>query len=844
MVDATLSLDGTWLVTWTDGSHGKWWTKGKPGFDPGRHLRVQVPGELHRELERLGLVEDPHVGLNSLRARWVEEQWWTYWHEFEVPKTLAAGPAQLVFERLDLGATVNLNGVDVGHHSNAHLPCRLDVTGKLRAGKNQLRIDLDSGLYESAPKEGSAYNEGVHTHLTKWHWLRKPAHQFGWDWTPRLVNVGITGSVRLELGNQPRFEQITADVELAPDHSRATIRLRARLTTKAARQYRVAARVHGEKAASQSALPKGSMECEVVLELPKPELWWPRGQGSQRLYTVEVTLSEGTRKVIGTTIEIGIRSIRAIQPAHRERGSHFILEVNGRPVFCKGANWVPPDLIYSHQPLDRTEKLLDLALQSNMNLLRIWGGATYVGHEVLDRCDRLGLLVWHDMPFACSRYPGDDPAFMANTSRELTWAVREYSRHASLAVWCGNNEIETSYPGSRRGRLMSDHSLYHHVIPKIIAREAPHTFYWPSSPFSELPQDADDEFSGDQHPWDVSLGAAGADFWAYRERQDRFPNEGGFLGASTPATLREALGSKLEFRSFAWEHHDNDVDFWQGSPGVCYQAIELWLGRKPEQMTSLDHLFASGLLQAEALREYITNYRRRMFDSAAAIYWMFNDSWPTTHGWPTFDSKLRKKLSFYPVAHAFAPVSVVVAEDAGTIRVYGVNDGQKSFVGELESGVFHVSRGVLSSDTIRVELPPNASVPLAEVSRRELRKAGERSAGAFARLLKDGRQAAQHRLLFARFGELELVREPKITARVRGGLAAFESDTFVWSACLDTDGAADYGDNCFDLIPGRPYAMPWPEGAPRPRVVRTGNSLIQAPPTRGRTASRTLPHRR
>ena len=828
-----LDLNGPWLVSWTEGLHGSPDHGHAAACDGGRYLEVAVPGELHQELRRLGLAEDPNIGLNSLHARWIEEQYWLYRRSFTAPEEALNRPTWLVFEGLDLNADIYLNGERVGGHANGHRPCRVPVTGKLRAGQNLLSVRLESGLYGVADRPGSAYCTQPETLLNKRHWLRKAQYQCGWDWNPRLMAVGITGGVRLEWSDEPWVEQMVVSPELAADHSHA--RLHVRVFALNPTEVEVGARLRlrceeaGAETEAEVSIAPGESCLEGVLEVAQPRLWWPVGHGEQPLYTVEASLLVGDRPLSSATRRTGIRDVRINQEPHPEEGHYFILEVNGRPIFCKGGNWVPPDMLAATVEEGRYRELVDLAVRANCNLLRVWGGGTYAPRAFLDGCDEAGVLVWHDLLFACARYPGDDAGFLAEVRAEVTWAMRELASHPSLAVWCGNNELEWGawdWGYDQAGRTLPDYGLYHHVIPVIAKREDPRRPFWPSSPYSADHEPPNSPTTGDQHPWGVTLGPHRTDFWAYRSFVDRFPNEGGVLGASSPATLRQCLpGQQFRLRSPAWEHHDNAANFWAHGEGVTYEAVRRWLGRDPAEMPLEEYCFASALLQAEGLQEYIANYRRRMFTSAAAVFWMYNDSWPATHGWTIVDYYRRRKLAYHPVRRAFGPVTVVVAEDGDAVRVFGVNDGPREWRGQLRSGLF-VLDGALPVDREQeVVLAANASTPLAEVPRADWERLGLARAGAFALLLRKGEVVAQHRLLLTRFSELAL-GAPQIEVRLERGVATFSSPGFVWGVCLDEDGEAPLADDCFDLLPGIPHTMPWSAGLPEPRVQRTGNGLV------------------
>lgn len=835
----TINLAGAWDLGWTEGMHGTEGQHLEAQLDRARTLQVRLPGEFHSVLRKAGWLDDPNLGLNSLKQRWVEEQMWFCRRTFQVPPALARSAARLVLEQVDLDAEIVLNGQVLGRHANAHRPCVLDAGGKLKSGLNEISIRIESGLFAVSGK-GNQYSGSLDQRLNKRPWMRKAQYQCGWDWSPRLLNVGLGGVMRLEFGAL-KLEQVS--VTAVPDAGLGSAEVKARVfvaNAGPASRARIGMVCGKARTSVDVPAPRGNSVHEVSLRLINPELWWPRGQGKQALHKVIMKLSDASDRSDWSDmreVKVGIRKIALLQPAHPAGGKYFIVEVNNRPVFCKGGNWVPPDLIPAEVEAGRLRRLVDLACESNFNLLRIWGGGNYAGHELLDLCDEKGILVWHDMPFACSTYPADDAAFMKEVQKELRWAVREFASHPSLAVWCGNNELDQGYNWSyHRGstwgewdKTLVDHGLFHLAIPMLMAEEDPTRPFWPTSPYSGAGHlDSRDELQGDQHPWDVSLGQAGPDFRAYRSRVDRFPNEGGVLGASTPATLKQALGKQFKFRSPAWEHHDNAVQFWGSGPGVCYRAMPFWLGRDAQAMKLEDYLFASSLLQAEGLSEYVANYRRRMFSSASAIYWMFNDSWPATHGWTTVDYYLRKKLAFHPVRRAMAAVSVVVAEEKGIVKVFGVNDSPEPWSGSLEAGLFRLTGGLAGRvDDPEVTLAPNASTVLAEISMAAWKRLGFKKAGAYARLIKDGLTVAQHRLFLEKFKDLVWPRSRTQTQiSLKNGRAAFLSKSFVWALTLDLDGETKVPDNAFDLIPGLPYVMDWPRAGGNPKLLKTGNDLF------------------
>jgi beta-mannosidase len=831
----SLDLSGTWKVTWNEGGHGPQsldgYLRSDPEKDPARFLEVPVPMELHLALQKAGLVDDLNYGMNTLKARWVAEKYWLYVRKFNVPEDALKQKSWLVFEQLDLNAIILLNGEPVGTHHSAFVPCRIEVTGKLRPGENRLQVAIESGLYGVADKEGAAYLQNMGALLNKRHWLRKPQYQFLWDWNPQLINVGITGAVRLEWAGSLRLDQVVVQCALSPDLQQAYLTTRSFVQGWEREQgvkIRTTIQETGQSTLTDINLKPGLNPYTSTVEIKQPRLWWPAGQGDQPLYHITVEVVKDDVVMAKKTVRTGIRSIRIDQSPHPVEGNYFTIMVNNRKVFMKGGNWVPPDMIYSNIDRERLDALTDLALQANFNMLRIWGGAIWAGHDLLDLCDEKGLLVWHDLLFACGKYPGDDKEFYDLVKHEVTWGVREFSAHPSLAVWCGNNENEVgtwNWGWDQSGKIMPDYGLYHLIIPVIMREEDPSRPYWPSSPFSPGYTDPNSPVTGDQHPWDVSLGAAGPDFRAYRNYVDRFPNEGGVLGASSPATLRQFLPPGEQFiRSFSWDHHDNEVNFWNIERGLNYRMTEFWLGKKAEDLGFDKYALASELIQAEGLTEYISNYRRRMYSSSSAVFWMYNDSWPVTHGWTIVDYYLRKKLAFHPVRRAYQPVSVVVVTENDSVKIFGINDGPTPWQGSVRYGICLLAGGLPFDEQLSVTIPANVSMMLASFPEEKWKSAGVKASGAFGLLEQNGKTIAQYRLFTERFKDLTFSKPVVRITRGKDSVT-FQSDVFIWGACIDTNGEKDIPDNCFDLLPGIPYTIPW-TAKESPKVMFTGNELF------------------
>jgi len=825
----TLDLGGVWKARWTDGFRGREEFAERDSTDAARYIDAVVPGEIHLDIERLGWIGDVRLGLNVLGARWVEEQVWSYRREFEAPAEALGGGvrAWLDFQGLDLTSRVVLNGEQIGTHNNSFYPCRIDVTGKLRAGTNVLAVHVESGLYGAGDKPAKGYDSNIGGKLYKRHWLRKPQCQSAWDWSPRLLNVGITKPVTLEWTRDALcLDTLVPLVVVSDDLAEASVRARVFVNGLVAGETPaiIEAEVAGVSAAAEVVLKPGLHAYEVSLKVERPKLWWPVGHGEQPLYRLQARVLVGGTVVAEKSAEIGFRHVRINQEKHPETGQYFVLEVNRKQIFVKGGNFVPADLITPRLDRKAYEELVELALEANFNMLRVWGGGMYESDDFYELCDRKGILVWQEFIFACSRYPADDPEFNENVKAEARFNVRRLAAHASLVVWCGNNEMEQGnwYWGYDRDKVHPDYALFHLTLPRLMREEDPTRFYWPSSPYTPGAGDPLDNHVGDQHPW--SLGFTDNDFRKYRLMDCRFPNEGGSLGPTSLPTMLACLPEGHRFvQSFAWQVHDNSVDSWQ-EPSSVDGIMDLHLGRDIRTMGIEEFTYYGGLVQGEALSEYCDTFRRRMFSSAAAIFWMYNDTWPAVRSWTIVDYYRRRTPSFHPVRRSMDPLRLVLSVEKDEVVVWGVNERHEAVVGELRFGVMNLAGGYPVDRRVTAALRPNESTRLASFPLAEWADATRSLA--FAVLEQQGKMAARARLFRPLFKEMHWPKA-QVQVSVSGGQAHFSSDVFVWGVCLDLVGEQPLADNFFDVYPGQVYSIRW-SATEAPQVVATGN-LPEAP---------------
>ena len=825
-----IDLCREWKLNWADGQRGGHRYAMKPDKDTSRWLDATVPGEIHLDLIKAGIIEEPTKGSNFLNSRWVEEYLWTYRKDFELSEDEARKNAVLIFEGLDYCAVIYLNGVEIGRHANYYYPCRLDASGKLIAGKNTIAVQLESGLYDVAEKQVSGFFNATESEdmlLHKRIWQRKPQCSFEWDWSPRYINVGIHKPVCLELFDSVSVESVSVTATLDDTLSSGKISARAFVQSRADNRPllgKIRVRECDRTVEKEFLLSPGQNTLEWDMEIQNPNLWWPIGYGDQNLYAVTVELYDGGALLCETRKEVGFRYVEVNQSPHPECGNYFIFEINHQKVFMKGANLVPADIIFARIDSERYRTLVERAAEANFNMLRVWGGGLYESDDFYSLCNQRGILVWQEFIFACAGYPADDPLFVKSVREEAVYNIRRLSHHPSLVAWCGNNENECLTWDREEGAIAPDYFIYHKLLPQLIKAEDPGRYYQPSSPYSPDGRFANEDESGDQHPW--SIGFENIDFYQYRDMICRFPNEGGILGPCSRNTVLECLDpDQANIHSFAWDLHDNMLEsfYEKSSPD---NLIKFWLGTGIDQLSVDEYIYAGGLVQSEGLGEYIYNFRRRKWDSSSAIFWMYNDCWPATRSWTIVDHRLNRNPAFYPVKRAFSPVAVVLTIESETVRVWGVNDTLRDIDAKLQFGVFELSGQTVLANELEAHLPTNASTCLAEFPARLWEDTGFERSIAFASLSDGSGLLCRNRLFLKRYLEMNWDYSDEIDVYRDGDYAVFYSKTFIWGICLDLDGL-QMPDNFFDLWPEAPYRIEWPKEKPLPQPQFWGNRMMK-----------------
>ncbi len=778
----------------------------------GGPLPATVPGTAHTDLLAAGRIPDPFLGLNEAEVQWVAERDWVWNRSFEASaELLARGRVELVFEGVDTAATVSLNGEKIARSDNMYVPLRIDVKGRLRAGENRLGVRIESPQRvrrERAAAAGLNLPEAFNKAAA---YLRKAPYSFGWDWGPALPASGIWKPVYLQT-----YDACIADVwprvRLAEDLDSAELALEVEIEAAAGFGGEIEAVLsgHGQEISVRGEVkaPAGTSLHKLSINVEKPELWWPNGLGDQPLYDLEVRLTAGGKEVDSSRRRVGFRRIELAREPD-ERGETFFFRVNGYPVFCKGANWIPDDIFLPRVTRESLARTLAMAGAAHMNTLRVWGGGAYESEDFYDLCDEMGFLVWQDFIFACGMYPDHLDWFRESVRREAEANVKRIRGRACLALLCGNNENhqgwhEWGWKKSGKYDRFYGERLYHEVLPDVCARLAPEVPYWPGSPFGgEKPNSQE---RGDMHYWGVWHRQEPAE--GYEKLTCRFLSEFGFESGPPMKTVRELAGSgELRPDSPVMLAHEKCTN----GPEKLGQYLETEFGAPTADVT--EWVWRSQYVQAHCVGTALRHTRRRFPDCGGVLFWQLNDCWPVT-SWSCMDHKCRPKALWFQARRDFAPAACSLADEGGELSAWLACDRPENLpAGQVRVRLMDFAGKVLFAETADFQ---GASEPGAltvwSASRETLPLGDGKGVALVADYVVAGKLTSRALRTFANHKDQPL-GEPKISMTVtsvapRDYEVTLASDRLVLGAMLTADGdPSPFSDNFLHLLPGEPVTV-------------------------------------
>ena len=815
--------------------HGGWRMH---AVDEENERAATVPGSVYQDLIQDGLMEDPYDRDNELAALAVMDRDFVYTLDFFLPQEMWDEEQVLLrFDGIDTVADLELNGTILGHVENMHRTWEFPVKPLLRQGNNHLKVCLHSPTRwikqanQEHPLLGTADAMEGFPHLRKAHCM------FGWDWGPRLPDAGIWRDVSLVAFSAARLD----GVYVTQDHETQGVFLRFQVWADCIgqREAQPLGGTDGLTCRAEVISPEGdrlTFSQEEMLEgrvlIRDPMLWWPNGYGEQPLYQVTVELCSGGHVLDRWQRRIGLRTMTVCRDKD-QWGEQFCHVVNGVKIFAMGADYIPEDCILPRVTPVRTRDLLEQAKAAHYNCIRVWGGGHYPADAFYDACDELGLIVWQDFMFACAVYDLTEK-FETEITAEAIDNIRRIRHHACLGLWCGNNEMEmfvaqgvwVNKPSQRSDYV----KMYEYLLPALCRRYDPNTFYWPASPSSGGAFDQpNDENRGDAHYWDVWHG--NKPFTEYRKFHFRYVSEFGFQ--SFPGLKTCESFTRPEDRnifSYVMEKHQRN--------STANGKIMNYLEQTFLYPTDFDTvLYASQLLQAEAIRYGIEHFRRNRGRCMGAIVWQLNDCWPVA-SWSSIDYFGRWKALHYVEKRCFAPVLLSCEEEGVLTQAPNPNTQPREIRRSIRFNVVNETRGNVdvtvrwtlrrSDGSVKRGGEQELCVPALSavwMEKEELEDAALYEDYVSYQCLKDGEILSRGSVIFCPHKQFHY-RDPQLTARVEGDVVVVSAQSYARAVEVRNEKEdLRLEDNYFDLDPGEERRLRILGGEPSQLRLRSVYSI-------------------
>ncbi|MFM7321034.1 MAG: glycosyl hydrolase 2 galactose-binding domain-containing protein [Armatimonadota bacterium] len=790
-------------------------------------IPARVPGAIHLDLVRAGVIQDPFHRLGEWGCRWVDEADWTWRTTFTLTNEQLAergrGRHFLVFHGIDTVGRVLLNGKRIAETNNFFVPVKVDVTEVVHVGANEIRVEIDSALLAGRQRASTYLGDGTsergrphYFNFAPRAFVRKPQYMFGWDWGPELISAGLHGAV--ELVTVPVAEIVEWNVEhrfTGPD----TVDIDCRVTVAvhdpdAALEVSAALYASGDNTPS-APVPAGEGVWTIALPTiveQRVERWNPNGMGAQKRYLLNLRVRHLDGAEDGYTahhgLSIGFRELELLrEPDPHGAGEGFRFRVNGRDVFVRGANWIPDGSFPGAISETRLRERLTQAKRAGFNMLRVWGGGQFESDTFYALCDELGLMVWQDFPFACSSYPDDDPLFVREVRAEAVAAVRRLRHRACLAMWCGGNENlelhQGRWSGDKQAKRFLGDKIIHEVLPEVLAAEDPGRPYLPNTPYGDAGEgNAQNEDYGTAHYWNVwhaKEPTSNGDWTNYAKSNCRFSSEFGFASPAGPAAWDSCMAET--------DHTvDSTVSRWHDKTRKGYANYLAYIGMHfPEPLDFADLIYYGQANQAMALQFGIEHWRRRRGRCWGTLFWQLNDCWPT-HSWSVVDSAGEPKLAWHAVRRSYADVLVSMERVGSAIEAHVVNEMASMVTGTLELRLLTfdgmavtrgqvpltVGAGGTTGPAVRVAVPSFVADSGAEVV-------------AHAQLVADDRTVIGESFLFLAEPKDLRLPDPGLKVRIEGGVATITAERFAAFTTLrfrGMDPQPTLSDNGFHILPG------------------------------------------
>ncbi|WP_048331222.1 beta-mannosidase [Bizionia psychrotolerans] len=755
-------------------------------------LPAQIPGNVYSDLLENAQIQNPFIGNNEQEVQWVSKTDWEYQTTFHVSEeTLQKNNMELNFEGLDTYATVYLNDSLILKTNNAFREFSVDVKPYLNS-KNKLKILLENtSKYAEEAKQKLNYSLPEDNRI----FTRKPQFQYGWDWGPKLNTSGIWRPIKLLAWNTIKIQDMyIKQLNLEDSIAKLQVDLEVYGEEKSDLKYHVF--VNDEL----NSVYSGQNKSTIQFDIKNPRRWWPHNLGEPYLYDITVVIKKEDAVLDSISVKKGLRTINVITEKD-SLGESFYFKVNGKPVYAKGANYIPQNGMQNQVTDVDYIKLLDDVVKANMNMLRVWGGGIYENDIFYELCDEKGILVWQDFMFACAMYPGDS-AFLENVQQEAIDNVKRLRNHASIALWCGNNENSEGWHrwGWKDGRSEAEKTeiwnnylkVFDSMLPKTVA-QLTDTDYWETSPkFGRgNPQF---EFEGDAHDWWVWHD--GYPFEHFEEQVPRFMSEFGFQSFPSYEVINyinqsDSLdtSSKVPITIGIKNHQKHSRGF---------ELIDEYMARDfPVPNNPKDYVYMSQLLQAYGITKGIEAQRRAKPYNMGTLFWQLNDCWPAV-SWSSIDFFGNWKALHYKAKWSFEDVLITSEVENDSVKIYLINDTFKEYSGSLLTNIMNFSGDVIWEDSQKITVKPNSSAikQIIDLSKLSLNKNQVVIVSKF--------QEAESVFYLAKPKDLELPSkdiQKSITKTEVGFTITVSSKTLQKDVFLFCNETGHFSDNYFDLLP-------------------------------------------
>lgn len=760
-------------------------------------LPAQVPGTVHTDLYRNNRIPTPFFGANEKQLQWIENEDWTYKTAFSISsKELLYEHCIIQFDGLDTYAEVRCNGATILSANNMFRTWKVDLKPLLKLGQNTLEITFLSAVKKG--KEKAALlpytlpgDEKVFT--------RKAQYQYGWDWGPRFVTVGIWKNVKLLFWNKQTINSITYTQKLLTK-TKALLEFTA--TIQSTTQGKYLWNINDSQ--REIVLHKGINVVRASYEIQNPKLWWTNGLGDPYLYTFYHSIGTSKQLTEGRKITIGLRTIEWIQEPDAV-GKQFYFKLNGIPVFMKGANYIPADSFLPGATDSTYQAIVNNAAAAHMNMLRVWGGGVYADDAFYEACDKKGILVWQDFMFACAMYPGDTE-FIANVKAEVVDNVTRLQNHPCIALWCGNNEMDEGwhnwgwqkqyrYSVSDSTQIWNDYRhLFQDVIPQTLNQILSKTEnrYWSSSPSIGWGR-KESLLQGDSHYWGVWWGKE--PFETYEKKVGRFMSEYGFQGMPSWKTIQSFGDARdMSFDSAAMQNH-------QKHP-TGYQTIQEYMVRDFKVPRSMeDFAYVSQLLQAEGMKTAIESHRSARPYCMGSLFWQLNDCWPVT-SWSSVDYFGRWKALHYQVQKSMDTLIITLQERENSYALVTVNDALEEDLGTMQLQLLDLKGDILWLQEKQAPLQPNTAQNYWEIPKKEWDRF-DKTQCVIAMQWNGKKQTATALHYLVKPKDMALTKPTLNWKRINPLTIEVTTDVLAKNVYLSAPEDCFFSDNYIDLLPGQ-----------------------------------------